>query len=29
MRDEIADLLAKLAHRPKPSVFPPPVVESE
>jgi acetyl-CoA carboxylase carboxyl transferase subunit beta len=28
MRDEIADLLAKLAHRSKPSVFPPPVAES-
>jgi hypothetical protein len=29
MRDEIADLLAKLANRPKPSVEPPPVVKSE
>jgi hypothetical protein len=29
MRDEIANLLAKLAHRPKPSVFTPPLVESE
>jgi acetyl-CoA carboxylase carboxyl transferase subunit beta len=28
MRDEIADLLAKLANRPKPSVEPPPAVET-